>query len=65
MEHSVLADHILNLEKSLMNYKYKDFDELLADDFLEFGSSGNYYDKKAQLGVVKGIDANNLIKFTE
>lgn len=47
-----------------MNHEYKDFYELLADDFLEFGSSGNSFDKKAQLYVVKEINANNLMKFT-
>lgn len=64
MEHSLLAEHILNLEKRLMNYKYKDFDEILADDFIEFGSSGSSYDKKAQIDVVKGINTNKSIKFT-
>lgn len=64
MEHSLLAEHILNLEKRLMNYKYKDFDELLADDFIEFGSSGNSYDKKAQIDAVIGINTNKSIKFT-
>ena len=42
-----------------MNYEYKEFDELLADDFLEFGSSGNSYDKKAQLDAVKETNTNN------
>ena len=64
MEHSLLVEHILNLEKRLMNYDYKEFNELLADDFLEYGSSGNSYDKKAQLDAVKGINKNSLIKFT-
>ncbi|MCJ7841013.1 DUF4440 domain-containing protein [Lederbergia sp. NSJ-179] len=64
MEYLLLVEHILNLEKRLMNYDYKEFDELLADDFLEFGSSGNSYDKKAQLDAVKGINTNNSISFT-
>lgn len=64
MEDSILVEHILNLEKRLMNYEYKEFDELLADDFLEFGSSGNSYDKKAQLDAVKETNTNNSIQFT-
>ncbi|MCC3357064.1 DUF4440 domain-containing protein [Bacillus sp. REN16] len=64
MEHSLLVEHILNLEKRLMNYKYKDFEELLTDDFLEFGSSGKSYDKNAQLNAVKEINTNNSIKYT-
>ncbi|UCZ54915.1 nuclear transport factor 2 family protein [Bacillus shivajii] len=54
MEQSLLVEHILKLEKRLMNYDYKVLDELLADDFLEYGSSGNSFDKKAQLDAVKG-----------
>ena len=64
MEHLLLAEHILNLEKRLMNYKYKDFDELLADDFIEFSSSWSLYDKKAQIDTVKGINTNKTLKFT-
>ncbi|WP_257391560.1 nuclear transport factor 2 family protein [Cytobacillus gottheilii] len=64
MEHSSLEEHILNLEKRLMNYDYKELDEYLADDFFEFGSSGNTYDKKAQLDAVRNRNTTNLIQFT-
>lgn len=40
MEHSLLKEHILHLEKRLMTYDYKELNDLLANDFLEFGSSG-------------------------
>lgn len=64
MEDLLLLEHILNLEKRLMNYDYKELHELLADDFLEFGSSGNSYDKKAQLDAAKTINMNKPIQFT-
>lgn len=64
MDHSLLVEHIFNLEKLLMNYDYKDFDELLADDFLEIGSSGNSYDKKAQLVAVKGTNTSTSIQIS-
>lgn len=64
MEHSLLLEHILNLEERLMNYDYKELDELLADDFIEFGSSGKSYDKKAQLDAVKGTNTSNSIQFS-
>ncbi|MFS0613922.1 DUF4440 domain-containing protein [Lederbergia ruris] len=60
----LLLEHILNLEKRLMNYDYKELHELLADDFLEFGSSGISYDKKAQLDAAKAINMNKPIQFT-
>ncbi|WP_225220890.1 nuclear transport factor 2 family protein [Bacillus norwichensis] len=41
--------HILQLEERLMSRGYDDLDELLEDNYLEFGSSGKIYDKKAQL----------------
>lgn len=63
MEYSLLKEHILHLEKRLMSYNYKDLDELLADDFLEFGSSGNLYDKKALLDTVKRTTINHSIQF--
>lgn len=49
MEHSSLEEHIFNLEKKLMTYDYEDLNDLLAEDFLEFGSSGNSFNKKAIL----------------
>lgn len=55
MEDSILEKRILKLEKQLMTYEYEELDTLLTDDFMEFGSSGNTYDKKAQLEAVKNI----------
>ena len=39
MEHFLLVEQILNLEKRLMTYDYKELEKLLADYFIEFGSS--------------------------
>lgn len=64
MEHFLLVEHVLNLEKRLMTYDYKELGELLADDFIEFGSSGNSYDKKEQLDAVKGFNTCNSIQFS-
>ena len=48
-----------------MSYVYMKLDNLLADDFLEFGSSGNSYDKKAQLeACVKYTKNRNSMPFT-
>lgn len=60
MEHSLMVEHFLNLGKRLMTYDYKVLDELLADDFIEFGNSGNLYDKKAQLDAVKGTNTYSM-----
>ncbi len=46
MKDSLFEEHILQLEKQLMSYEYEELATLLADDFMEFGSSGNVYDKK-------------------
>src|SRR5690606_5489389 len=45
----------LYLEKQLMTYEYKELNEHLANDFLEFGSSGNTFDKKAHLDTRSSI----------
>ncbi|MCM3412703.1 nuclear transport factor 2 family protein [Metabacillus litoralis] len=45
MKHSLLEEHILQLVKRLMSYDYKELNELFADEFLEFGSSGKLFDK--------------------
>ncbi|MBU7595685.1 DUF4440 domain-containing protein [Metabacillus halosaccharovorans] len=63
IEHTLLREHILQLEKRLMSYDYKELDELLAEDFLEFGSSGNSFDKKEQLEAAKSETTTNSIKF--
>jgi len=64
MEDTLLLEHILNLEMRLMNYNYQELDELLADDFLEFGSSGNSYDKKAIIDSVKRFNTSNSIQLS-
>ncbi|MDW2879483.1 MULTISPECIES: nuclear transport factor 2 family protein [Bacillaceae] len=64
MEHSFLEEHVLHLEKRLMTYQAKELDELLASDFVEYGSSGNKYDKKAQLDAVSETKTNNHIRLT-
>ncbi len=64
MERQLLKDHILQLEKRLMSYEYSELDELLAEDFLEFGSSGTAYDKKQQLEAANRTAGENNIKFT-
>ncbi|WP_409290419.1 DUF4440 domain-containing protein [Peribacillus sp. SCS-37] len=56
MEHAELEKHILQLEMRLMTYENNELKELLADDFQEFGSSGNTYDKKAQLEAAGKTD---------
>ena len=65
MEYSLLEKQILKLEKRLMNYEYNDFIELLADEFLEFGSSGKSYNKEVLLAVVKGINTNSIKKIIQ
>lgn len=64
MEHTLLKEHILGLEKRLMSYDFKELDELLAYDFLEFGSSGNSYVKKDQLAAVNRISTNRTLHVT-
>mgnify|MGYP003398913578 FL=1 len=44
-----LREEILKLEQTLMYYRKKDFEDLLVEDFCEFGSSGRIYDKEIQL----------------
>ena len=63
MEQERLKDHILDLEKRLMTYTCLALDELLAEDFLEFGSSGRQFSKQDQLtGAHRG--SGNPIAFT-
>jgi len=44
-----LREEILKLEQTLMYYRKKDFEDLLAEDFCEFGSSGRIFDKEIEL----------------
>ncbi|MDQ0230198.1 nuclear transport factor 2 family protein [Metabacillus malikii] len=64
MDYSLLTEEILQLEKQLMTHDEKPLTELLADDFLEFGSSGSTYNKKAQLDALSGHQSSNSIPFT-
>ncbi|WP_242035231.1 DUF4440 domain-containing protein [Mesobacillus harenae] len=65
MEHSALEAHIFNLEMRLMRYVYEEMEELLTEDFLEFGSSGRSFDKQMELNAVKAMkSANHSIQYT-
>ena len=44
-----IREQILNLEQTLMYYRKNDFEDLLAEDFCEFGSSGRIFDKEIEL----------------
>jgi hypothetical protein len=59
-----LEEHIFNLEKKLMTYDDEAVNDLLAEDFLEFGSSGKSFDKKAILEAVLLGTMNKSVKFT-
>ncbi|EON72708.1 DUF4440 domain-containing protein [Lysinibacillus sphaericus] len=47
-----LKEQILMLEKQLMHYRKDDFEKILADHYVEFGSSGMKYDKTMQLSAL-------------
>lgn len=49
---NVLKEQFLQLEQQLMYYRRTDFTQLLAEDFLEFGSSGGKMDKNFQFNHV-------------
>lgn len=53
-----LNKHFLELEQQLMLYRKKDFQQLLSNDYIEFGSSGGKMDKAFQLQQVtdSGLD---------
>jgi len=65
MEYLSLEEQILYLEKQLMTYSYNELNEHLADDFLEYGSSGNIFDKSVQLDAVRNDKTvTNSIQYT-
>jgi hypothetical protein len=65
MNHLSIEEQILYLEKQLMTYDYNELNEHLADDFLEYGSSGNTFDKNAQLDAVRDDQTvTNSIRYT-
>ncbi|MFD2637914.1 nuclear transport factor 2 family protein [Piscibacillus salipiscarius] len=49
-----LENHLKGLEEQLLLKRKEDFEDLLADDFFEYGSSGNTYNKEDQLAAFKG-----------
>ncbi|MED0932111.1 DUF4440 domain-containing protein [Bacillus mobilis] len=53
-EHSEFKKHLCELEEKLLEPKTRtnpaELDKLLADDFFEFGSSGNVWYKKDSVG---------------
>ncbi|WP_413381898.1 DUF4440 domain-containing protein [Alkalihalobacillus sp. 1P02AB] len=61
MDLALLEEHILQLEKRVMGYQVHEMAELLADDFVEHGSSGRIFDKKDQLNT---LDYKNTITYT-
>ncbi|MCJ1219261.1 DUF4440 domain-containing protein [Paenibacillus polymyxa] len=58
-----IEDIILSLEKQLMHARREDFEKLLADDYIEYGSSGRKYDKSMQLTFLKSRSPLNHIPF--
>lgn len=48
-ESSRTGETLLVLELRLMHYRKADFEELLAEDFTEFGTSGTVYSKTSML----------------
>ncbi|PKR77530.1 DUF4440 domain-containing protein [Halalkalibacillus sediminis] len=61
--------HLEGLEKNLLNHEvrtsYEDFDRLLADDFVEFGSSGRVFDKREQLEATNASDEVLVMHLTD
>ena len=56
MEHEeIVKEQELLLLKPEIRKSAADLDRLLADDFLEFGSSGNIYNKKDTLEMLPGL----------
>lgn len=64
LEYLILEKHIRQLEERLMHYDLNELKSILADDFLEFGSSGNQYCKKDQLEAAPKNKPNTEIPFT-
>jgi hypothetical protein len=54
MDLSIIKKHLLELEKQLLEPNTRtnpaELDQLLADDFFEFGSSGKVWNKKDAVG---------------
>ena len=58
-----LCEQILKLEKQLMDYRKADFENILADNYREFGSSGTMYDKLIQLNSLENEGGFQNIPF--
>lgn len=52
MDDTSLAKHLLLLEERLLERSAKDFAILLADDFMEFGSSGRTWNKQQEIDAL-------------
>ena len=61
MSDSTLRDTLLQLELELMSQSVRKsrpkLDELLADDFVEFGSSGRVFDKQSTIEAMQSSPA--------
>jgi hypothetical protein len=65
MDYTSLKEHLCTLEKRLLQPEVRkspeELDILLADDFLEFGSSGRIYNKQQ---VIDGLANETRIEMT-
>ena len=65
MNNKQLKDHLLKLEETLLKHEIRTSPEkmtkLLADDFFEFGSSGNIWYKEDQLNGDDGMILEMII----
>jgi hypothetical protein len=65
MENSSLKEHLCLLEERLLHpgvrKSVKELDILLADDFIEFGSSGRTYNKQQ---VMDGLANESIVQLT-
>ncbi|WP_195914015.1 GNAT family N-acetyltransferase [Planomicrobium sp. YIM 101495] len=59
---AVLKKEVLELEQRLMHYRKADFEALLSETFVEFGSSGAVYDKEMAIELL-GMQALEEIPF--
>ncbi|MDI6871558.1 MAG: DUF4440 domain-containing protein [Bacillota bacterium] len=58
MDDTSLAKHLLLLEERLLERSAEDFAILLADDFMEFGSSGRTWNKQQEIDAL--VDGSRL-----
>ena len=56
-EEQRIKEHLISLEEKLLNPEVRksveEVSKLLADDFIEFGSSGNVYNKKDMIEALR------------